>query len=323
MSVAVTGASGFVGGAVCRALRDEGLEVFAYGRRPEVASGHLAGALYRPWELTQGPLRDAPVVDAVIHCAGSVTDWGAASTLFSTNLAGTKHALATFPKARFVHVSTASVYDPYSPTVMATEDQAPTSCYLNAYGASKAAAERVVLSVMRGRGSAAWHGPARREAVILRPHAVYGPGDTTLLPRVLSSVRGPVLPAVGDGRQRVSLTSIGNLVQACLLAALGPVRTGVFNVTDAEPVTLDDALRAILAERGIRARPVYLPTGLVRPAAAAMEGAYLLARRPEPPRLTRYAISHLAMERTLDISAARSVLGYTPATTTFTGAATW
>jgi 2-alkyl-3-oxoalkanoate reductase len=191
---------------------------------------------------------------------------------------------------------------------MATEDEAPVTRYLNAYGASKAAAERLVL---------------RRDAIVLRPHAVYGPGDTTLLPRVLSAVRGPVLPAVGTGRQRISLTSIANLVQACLLAATGPVASGVFNIADAAPVLLDDAFRAILAERGIAARPVYIPAGVARPLAAVAEGAFLLARRPDPPRLTRYAISHLAVDRTLDITAARSVLGYEPHATSFTGAAAW
>ena len=208
-----------------------------------------------------------------------------------------------------MHVSTASVYDPFRPSVMVTEDEAPVRRYLNAYGASKAAAERAVL--------------AAPGTIVLRPHAVYGPGDTTLLPRVLSAVRGPFLVAAGTGRQRVSLTSIANLVQACVLAATGPVSSGVFNVADADPVTLDDALREILRERGVRARPVYAPAAAARPLAALAEGAFLLARRPEPPRLTRYAISHLAVERTLDISAAREVLGYEPLPTTFAGAAAW
>ncbi|MEU5881842.1 NAD-dependent epimerase/dehydratase family protein [Spirillospora sp. NPDC047279] len=324
MKVAVTGASGFVGGAVCRALMDNGVETLAYGRRSQVAPGHLGGAAYTSWDLTHGPLPDAPVVDTVVHCAGSVTDWGPAAGFFATNLGGTHNTLRSFPGARFVHVSTASVYDPYRPTVMAVEGQAPVSRYLNAYGASKMAAERAVLAVMRGHGRAPWRRARdRREAIVLRPHAVYGPGDTTLLPRVLSSVRGPILPATGSGATPVSLTSIGNLVQACLLAACGPVGTGVYNVTDAEPVALGDAFREILAERGVRARPVFLPARALRPVAAAVEGAFMLARRPEPPRLTRYAISHLAVERTLDITAARDVLGYDPKPTSFAGAADW
>ncbi|WP_141577777.1 NAD(P)-dependent oxidoreductase [Actinomadura sp. WMMA1423] len=308
MRIAVTGASGFVGGAVCRALASEGATVLAFGRRPAVDSAHVGGADYRSWDLTRGPLPDTPAVDAVVHCAGSVTDWGRAADLFAANLTGTRNALAGFPGARFVHVSTASVYDPFRPSAMAREDEAPVRRYMNAYGASKAAAERAAVA---------------GGAVVLRPHAVYGPGDTTLLPRVLSAVRGPVLPAVGTGRQRVSLTSVGNLARACVLAATGPVASGVFNIADAEPVAIDDAFRAILRERGVRARPVYVPARAARPLAAAAEGAFLLARRPEPPRLTRYAISHLALERTLDIAAAREVLGYDPGPTSFAGAAAW
>ncbi|TNY38510.1 NAD-dependent epimerase/dehydratase family protein [Thermomonospora catenispora] len=312
MRIVVTGASGFVGGAVCRALVGRGVETLAYGRRPRVDPAHVGGAEYRSWDIAAGPLADAPEADAVVHCAGSVTDWGPIGEFFRVNLGGTRHVLASFPRARFVHVSTASVYDPRRPTVAAREEEAPVDRYLNGYGASKAAAERLVLAAMR-----------RRPAIILRPHAVYGPGDTTLLPRVLAAVRGPFLFAVGDGRQPISLTSIDNLVQACVLAATGPVDRGVFNVADAAPVVLDDALRAVLAERGVPARPVYLPLAAAWPLAAVVEGAFLAARRPRPPRLTRYAIGHLAVERTLDITAAREVLGYAPAPTDFTGAADW
>ncbi|MEU0519797.1 NAD-dependent epimerase/dehydratase family protein [Streptosporangium sp. NPDC006007] len=305
MRVGVTGASGFVGGAVCRAAVREGWTVSAFGRRPAVEPGHVGGAPYTRWDLL-GDRPEPPEVDAVIHCAGSVTDWGPPEEIWAANVDGTRNAAAAFPRARFVHVSTASVYDPFRPTVMAAEDTAPADRYVNAYGASKAAAERVL-----------------ERAVVLRPHAVYGRGDTTLLPRVLGAVRKGRLLAVGDGRQRISLTSVDNLVQACLLAAAGPVGHGVFNVADAEPVVLDDALRAILKERGVDAEPYYLPLALVEPLAVAAEAAFRLLRRADPPRLTRYAVGHLAVERTLDITAARDRLGYRPAATSFADAARW
>ncbi|MEV4094113.1 NAD-dependent epimerase/dehydratase family protein [Streptosporangium saharense] len=305
MRIGVTGASGFVGGAVCRGAVDEGWQVWAFGRRPRVESEHVGGAPYTSWDLL-GARPPLPEVDAVIHCAGSVTDWGPSPAIWAANVDGTRNAAAAFPQARFVHVSTASVYDPFTPTVMATEDAAPVRRYANAYGASKAAAEREL-----------------DRAVILRPHAIYGRGDTTLLPRILGAVRGRRLLTVGDGRQRISLTSVGNLVQACLRAAAGPVRYGVFNVTDAEPVVLDAALRELITELGIDAEPYYLPPALAEPAAAVAEAVFRLLRRPRPPRLTRYAIGHLAVERTLDITAARTRLGYRPSATSFRGAAAW
>ncbi|MEU9888509.1 NAD-dependent epimerase/dehydratase family protein [Sphaerisporangium sp. NPDC051011] len=310
----MTGASGFAGGTVVRAAVARGWRVHAFGRRPPSrVTGDLGGLVragvvpYRSWDVTgPGPV-DPPEVDAVIHCAGTVSDWGPSREFRRVNVIGTARVRATFPDARFVHISTASVYDPFRPTVMAREHECHARRYANAYGASKALAERV----------------AGESAIILRPHAVYGPGDPTLLPRVLASVRGRRLWAVGDGRQRVSLTSVDNLAQACLLAASGPVARGVFNVTDAEPVVLDEALRWILRERGIDAEPFYLPAALVMPVAGVMEAVFRVLRRPEPPRLTRYAVGHLAVERTLDISAARERLGYRPAPTSFRGAASW
>ncbi|MCO1660383.1 NAD-dependent epimerase/dehydratase family protein [Pseudonocardia humida] len=302
MRLAVTGATGFVGGAVCRAVEREGWSVLALGRR--------GGADVR-WDITDGPLPDPPRVDAVVHCAGSVSDTADRRAQWRANVEGTANVLASFPGARFVHVSTASVYDPRRPTVLATEDLAPVARYPDAYGASKAAAERLV----RDR---------RPDAVVLRPHAVYGPGDTTLLPRVLGAVRRGALVAVGDGTQRVSLTSVANLVRACLLAARGDAR-GVFNVTDDAPVLLADALAAVLAERGVAARVRFVPLALAWPLACAAEVAHRWRGPADagPPRLTRYAVTHLARERTLDITAARTVLGYRPTPTSFAGAASW
>lgn len=293
MRLAVTGATGFVGGAVCRAAEARGWQVHAYGSRS--------------WDITAGPLIDPPIVDAVVHCAAAVTDWGSPAEIRRVNVSGTRNVLETFPCARFVHMSSASVYDPFRPTISAIESAAPVSRYLTAYGATKAEAEGLVL--------------ARQDSVILRPHAVYGPGDPTLLPRVLSAIRGRTLFLVGDGQAPQSLTSIDNLAQASLLACTG--RPGVYNVADSSPVVLESAVRDLLRERGLDVRIRHLPLRLAWSLAAVVEPVWRLMGRAEPPRLTRYAISHLASERTLDITAARTHLGYEPAPTSFAGAATW
>lgn len=310
MRIAVTGASGFVGGAVCRAASAAGHEVVAFGRRAAVEPAHVGAAPYVSWDITAGPLVEVPAVDAVVHCAGSVTDWGPQDVMLRVNRDGTRTVLAAFRDARFVHVSTASVYDPLVPTVSASESEAdvgPSPRHRDAYGLSKALAEHVVRET-------------RPDAVVLRPHAVYGPGDTTLLPRILDSVRGSRLLAVGTGRQLLGLTSIGNLTAACLLAASSGV-SGTFNVTDAEPLALDAALRMFLAARGVAATPAYIPTRVALPLASLAESVARFTGRP--PRLTRYAVRHSALERTFDLTAARDRLGYEPAPTSFEGADAW
>ncbi|WP_412540816.1 NAD-dependent epimerase/dehydratase family protein [Longispora sp. K20-0274] len=294
MRVAVTGAGGFVGAAVCRGLVAEGHDVVPLTRRE--------------WDITTGPMPDPPAVDAVVHCAAAVTDWGPLEPVRRANLDGTRHALATFPTARFVHVSTASVYDPFRATVRAAEEEAPAERFLTGYAATKAAAEQLVL--------------ARPGSIVLRPHAVYGPGDPTLLPRVLGAVRGRTLWIVGDGRAAQSLTSVDNLVRAVALACAGGPG-GAYNIADAEPVEVGAALRELLAARGLAVRVRGLPSGVAWPVAGALEALFRLVGARKPPRLTRYAISHLAMERTLDLTKARTLLGYSPTPTSFAGAADW
>ncbi|GAA2564758.1 NAD-dependent epimerase/dehydratase family protein [Pseudonocardia hydrocarbonoxydans] len=293
MRIAVTGAGGFVGSAVVAAARARGWTVHPLTRRE--------------WDLTTGPLPDPPAVDAVVHAAAAVRDWGAPAPVWAANLHGTRHVAASFPGVRLVHVSTASVYDPYVPTVDAPESAGPAARHLTAYGASKAAAERLLAG--------------RPETVVLRPHAVYGPGDPTLLPRVLAAVRGGTLVVAGDGSARHTLTAVATLARAALLGCTGP--PGTYNVGDAEPVTLDAALRGLLAARGLDVTVRHLPVGAAWALAGAAEQVWRALRRPDPPRLTRYAVSQLGMERTLDLTAARTRLGLDPAPTSFAGAAGW
>jgi nucleoside-diphosphate-sugar epimerase len=309
MRLAVTGASGFIGAAICRAAVGAGAQVHGFGRRAEV---DLPGASYHRWDLagTDPSPVAASAVDVVVHAAATVTDWTPPGRRGPSEVDQLRHVLAAFPDARLVHISTASVYDPYRPTVMAYEDLAPVNRYSTVYATQKAAAERSLAD--------------RPGTVVLRPRAVYGPGDRTVLPRLLAALRGGNLWLPGGGAVRQSLTSIDNLVSAVLLACASCVE-GIFNVTDAAPITLADALNEVLAERGlaggVRIRPV--PVGVAVAAATMAELAYRLARSPTPPRLTRYAISQVAVERTLDITAARTRLGYRPSPTSFGGAATW
>lgn len=302
MRIAVTGASGFIGGAVATALANRHHEVTGFGRTPGGwAHPH---ARYRLWDIVGGSLRGDRDFDAVVHCAALADDSAPLDEAMRVNRTGTRNVVATFPGARIVHLSTSSVYDAFTPTVMARETEAPVTRFLSTYSESKTFAEFEVM------GS---------DAVILRPHAVYGPGDTTLLPRLLAAVRRRRLVLPEGARVRHSLTHIDHLVAAVELSLRGPA--GIYNIADAEPVVLSEVIEEFLARRGVPARIIPLPYGAAFRMAAAAERAARTRRRP--PRLTRYAVSQLGLERTLDLTAARERLGFRPGSTSLDGAEGW
>jgi len=284
--VAVTGAAGFVGRAAVEHLR---------------AHGHIVDPLTRAeWDITTGTY--STTADAVVHCAALADDWAPLGRAMLANRIGTRNVVASFPDSRIVHISTASVYDAFTPNVKVVESEAPVARYLSSYAESKTAAEAELPP----------------DAVVLRPHAVYGPGDTTLLPRILAGIRGHRLALPNGARVSHTLTHIDNLVAAIALALDGPA--GVYNIGDDTDVLLSAVLTEFLARRGrTDARITSIPYAAAFAAAGALE-KLSLGRRP---RITRYAVSQLGLERTLDLTAARENLAYLPGPTTLAGAEGW
>lgn len=304
MRIAVTGVGGFIGRAVATALADLDHEVVGFGRRPDAWSH--PHARYRVWDLTTGPLRADRDFEAVVHCAALADDWAPLADALRVNRDGTRAVVRSFPDARIVHLSTSSVYDAFEPSVEIREDAAPVRRHLSSYSESKTLAEFEL---------------AGADAVILRPHAVYGPGDTTLLPRLLAAVRRRRLLLPEGAEVRHSLTGIGNLVLA-VRRSLDPASPrGTYNIADDVPVLLSAVLREFLERRGVDAALASIPYGAAFALAGSLEAAARITRTR--PRLTRYAVSQLGMERTLDLTAARERLGYRPAPTSLAGAEHW
>lgn len=304
MRIAVTGASGFIGGAVATALADADHEVVGFGRRADGWSHPRAA--YRYWDLDAGPLRADRDFEAVVHCAALADDWAPREAAMRANRDGTRTVVRTFPTARIVHLSTSSVYDAFVPSVDVAESAAPVRRFLGAYSETKTLAEFEL---------------AGTDAVILRPHAVYGPGDTTLLPRIVAGVRRGRLVLPEGAAVRHSLTHIDNLVLAVRRALDPRSPRGTYNIADDSPVLLSVMLTELLERRGVDARLVSLPYRAALALAGSLERAARLTRTR--PRLTRYAVSQLGLERTLDLSAARAALGYRPTPTTLAGVEHW
>lgn len=254
--IAITGATGFAGRHAVSELLTRGHALRALVRDPGKA-GLAAGV-----ETVKGDLADAAalarLVDgahAVIHLAGALTARDREG-YFSVNEQGTEalaDAAGTAGVRRFVHISSLAAREPQ----------------LSGYAASKRAGEEAVVRRMHALN-----------AIILRPPAVYGPGDRGTLPLIKELTR-PLAAIPGLPQARFSLIHGRDLARLIARAVEGDLQ-GLHEVSDGKPggYGWDDLIRAGSALRGSPVRPVYLPRALPAAVATVAEGFARLTGKP-------------------------------------------
>ena len=290
-SVAVTGATGFIGGAIVRSLLDDGWRVRALVR-PTSFDKPLPVEV----ERISGSLTDTAALkellsgcDAVVHCAGVVR--GARASTFMHHNAEAVERLVTLASAearvgRFLSLS----------SLAATRPQ------VSPYAASKHAGE-LVLEKMGGEVT--W--------LALRPPAVYGPGDRELLPLFNAMAHG-IAPTWGDRNARFSLIFITDLVSAVSqwLNSTTPT-TGIYELGDGRlnGYSMDDVIdiAAVVVKR--RIRRLHVPAVLLDVAAAA--NIRLARIRGYEPMLTPWKLRELRHPRWVcDNGAFTAATGWEP-----------
>ena len=302
--VLVTGATGGLGLATVAALRGEGYAVRATGRNAAAAARLQAmGADFVPADLTDFAALPALCdgVDSVIHAAALSSPWGTTAEFHRVNVEATLalHEAALTRGARFVFVSSPSVYARAEDQVGLTEDSPLPRRFLNAYAATKAEAEGRVMA---------------KGGVAIRPRAIVGPDDRVLLPRFLRLIDKGRFPLVRGGRALVELTDARDVARALVLAEQkAPELAGqVFNVSGGRALPLRETVAAIAEAMNKPVRFRELPFQAVRAITAAIEViAAVLPGRPEPP-LTVYGLCAMAFSQTFDLTRARQRLGYAP-----------
>ncbi len=305
MRVLVTGASGLLGGGVALALAGRGDEVVVMQRRP--------AGLGLPERL--GDVADADAVrvavdgvDAVVHLAARVSVTGAWDRFVRSNVTGTANVLDAARAAgvsRVVYVSSPSVAHSGASLVGAGAGPADPDRAHGPYARSKAVAERLALAAP---------GPA---VVAIRPHLVWGPGDTQLVGRIVERARSGRLAVVGSGAALVDTTYVDNAV-AALVAALdrAPALAGqAFVVSNGEPRPIGELVARICAAAGLPAPMRHVPYPVARAAGAVLEAAWALLRREDDPPMTRFLAEQLATAHWFDLRATRAALEWEPTVT--------
>lgn len=297
LSVLVTGASGFIGGALFQRLREMGLDVHGLARRELELPGYRVHDLVRPIPVDQF----APV-DVVVHAAARSSPWGSRRQFEAQNVTATRHVLdycrlTGFPKLIFI--SSSSVYYRACDQIAMTEDTPMPEQSVNRYAATKRLGEQLISHY-----EGAW--------VIVRPRAVFGPGDTVLLPRVLRAARAGKLPLLTRYGEDVigDLIYVDNLVDYIVTAIQRAEIAGCsYNLTNNDPVSIFTFLLDILTQLEIPAPSKRVSVKSVMRFAALVEVFYSLFRPGLEPPITRFGVHVFAYSKTFDVSRSIADMG--------------
>jgi len=311
MKILVTGAGGFLGQGIVRALCARGHAVCSLQRGDYVELEKLN------IDIHKGDIADKDAVigasagcKLIFHVAARAGVWGDYQDYYRSNVIGTRNILAACEKNRIRYL----VYTSSPSVVFDGEDEnginesAPYSKHmLTHYQRTKAAAEKLVLAA----------NDRHLATVALRPHLLFGPGDPHLVPRIIDRARKGRLRLLGKRKNLVDITYIDNAV-AAHLAAMDSLLAGAacagkaYFISNGEPLPMAEIVNQILAAASLPAITKTMSPGLAYCMGIIMEAAYSLLRIKKEPLMTRFIARQLAKAHWYDISAAKRELGYQP-----------
>jgi 2-alkyl-3-oxoalkanoate reductase len=305
MRVLVTGASSLIGRHTVARLVERGDTVTTSQRSP-------SGLAVRE---VLGSITDADTVaracdgqDAVVHLAAKVGVIGAWDEFEAVNVHGTVQLLDAAHRAgvrRVVHVSSPSVAHAGHALVGAGADPADPSGTRGHYATSKAMAELAALDVSS----------AALPVVVIRPHLVWGPGDTQLVGRIVERARQRRLALVGSGTALIDTTYVDNAADA-LVAALDRVDRlagQAFVVSNGEPRTVHELVSRIVAAAGVSWTPRRVPARVAIVGGTLVERWWDRTGRADDPPMTGFLAEQLSTAHWFDQRRTREALGWEPA----------
>jgi nucleoside-diphosphate-sugar epimerase len=323
MHALVTGGGGFLGRYIVDQLvaRVDRVRSFGRGEYPELSGIGV--------EVVRGDIREPAAVltacrgvDCVFHVAALPGIGMQFARYDQANRVGTLNVIAACQEAgvnRLVYTSSPSV-------VFAGEDQCGVDeaaaydfdwmrRHRAYYSLTKAQAEEAVLAANEGNV----------RTCALRPHLIWGPRDTQLIPRLIARARAGRLRRVGDGTNLVDIAYVENVADAHLQAAdaLLPSDSTVggkaYFLSQGEPVNCWQWIDEILALVNLPPVGKSISFRAAWRVGALCEGIYRLTGLSTEPPMTRFLAAQLARSHWFDISAAKRDFGYTPRVSTEEG----
>ncbi len=310
MNILITGGTGFLGKKLAGKLKTFAYNITAIGRNQQIGQQLEAEEIkFLKIDLkdTEATIAACQNQDYIFHCAALSSPWGKYQDFYNANVIATQNiikACQTHQVKRLIHVSTPSVYFDFSHRLNISEQNALAKTPANHYIQTKLLAEQAIN-----------HAHQQGLPVIsIRPRGIFGAGDTAILPRLIKASQKTGIPLINRGQALIDMTYIDNVVEALLLCQKAPdnLLGRTFNITNGQPMYLIDLLKLLSQKLGynLKLKPVSYP--IAYGLAAIMEAVSNIILFGKEPILTRYTVGVLAFSQTLDITAAKTELGYQP-----------
>ena len=310
MRVLVTGASSMIGRFTVTRLLARGDDVTTLQRTPAVSDPVAPNVTERIGSVTDhdAVARACEGQDAVVHLAAKVGVTGDWSEYEATNVEGTRlliRAARQSGASGFVHVSSPAVAHAGTALVGARADAADPGATRGHYATSKAIAELLALDASS----------KVMPVVAIRPHLVWGPGDTQLVGRIVERARQGRLALVGSGAALIDTTYVDNAADALVAALDRAAELGgeAFVVSNGEPRTVHELVARMLAAAGVEWSPRRVPTALARGGGSVVERIWDRAGRTDDPPMTSFLAEQLSTAHWFDQRPTRLALGWQPA----------
>lgn len=306
MKVLVTGASGVLGSSVVRALIDGGDDVTTLQRRPSgiESARDVLGSVTEDDAVARAMAGQA----AVIHLAAKVSMAGDARDFERVNIDGTRSVLDAARSAgvtRFVHISSPSVAHSGTSLVGAPAEAADPASARGEYSRTKGEGELLALKASSDEFP----------VLVLRPHLVWGPGDTQLTERIIVRSRQGRMPILGSGAALVDTLYLSNAVDAMIAAldAVTRVHGEALVVTNGEPRPIAEFIERLALAGGAPKPRLRLPVGLALAAGTTVDTVWNLREHDDEPPLTRFLAEQMSTAHWFDQRRTREVLKWKPA----------
>jgi len=307
MKLIVTGATGSIGSSIVDRLVKKGHEVIGLGQN----INKIEKLKKDGFNIVKCSLENKKKMeeifsksDCIVHSAAFAAPFGSKKKFMKTNVEGTRSVMEIAQKLeinRVIIISSSSVFEKANPNDV-HGDNLPQKQPSHPYSLSKYKAEKLLNDF-----------PARMW-IGLRPRAVFGKDDTTVLPRIKRLINSKRYLVIGNGKTCTDVTCISNFLDAveCAINAEVNATGKVYNISNGKPLETEYMMSKIAQKTYPNAKVKYIPHFPVKVLSYIINAIGHLSIGVIQPSLTPYSVNQLTKRMVMDISGAKKDLGWIP-----------